>query len=72
MSAGHAANMATLFEGDELEPDWEYAKEHYAQGLRKAVIKEYELAGKPLPHPQVLATIIENEAERALRAAYNG
>ena len=63
---------ASQFEGQELEPDWEWAKEEYAKAMRHSVIKEYELAGKPLPHPNVLATIIENEADRALRAAQNG
>ena len=67
-----AERATAQFEGPEIEPDWEWAKEEYARGLRKAVIKEYAIAGKPLPHPHVLATIIENEADRALQAAYNG
>ena len=45
----YPTNSATQFEGPELEPDWEWAKEHYAKALRRDLLAEYEAQGVDPP-----------------------
>ena len=58
---------ASQFEGQELEPDWEWAVARYAADIRKEIIAEYAARGETPPHPRVLQDVSKVAAETRLR-----
>ena len=58
---------ASHFEGQELEPDWEWAVARYAADLQAAVIEVYAANGETPPSFQQLTTICKVAAQARLR-----
>ena len=59
-----AISNSDRFEGEELEPDWEWAKDHFARSVRQTILEQCEAAGLPMPTYQELATIVAAELQR--------
>ena len=58
---------AHQFEGQELEPDWEWAVARYAADIRTAILAEYKGSGIEPPSAIVVNRIAQEAAEARLR-----
>ena len=63
----NASIRATQFEGEELEPDWEWAREHFAKSVRQAVLDEYATNGEEPPSWAQVSKIANLAADVRLR-----
>ena len=61
-----AISNSDLFEGEELEPDWEWAKDHYAKALRTEMLAMYAAQGIDPPDYLTLNRICAEAAEARL------